>query len=343
MKMIIRYLFGLAGLLSVSNMCFAEGEQQFADIGDLRLTSGQVLERVKVGYRTFGTLNADRSNVLVYLTWFTGRSVDLRDLGRIGSGKFADTDRYFVIAIDALGNGVSTSPSTVEGGGESFPRLSIKDMVHAQHIVLSEVLGFSKVNTLLGESMGGMQAFQWAVSYPQYLQNVVTLIATPKPSAFDLVQWETHKSIILLMQAHGYKDSEIFSMLAKVTQLTLSTPEYIIESVEPDAVSQFLEDAAEFNAGKLINNHLVQIQAMIDHDIFSGVPEQDSHVRQAMPRVLSITVDGDHMVRAEPTRELMKHWQGEYHHVQSIYGHLAAARDTESFLPLVARFLANDQ
>ena len=122
-------------LLFLASPCVpADSPQQFAAIGDLPLVSGEILYDVRLGYRTAGTLNADKSNVIVFPTWFTGSSEDLLRFDKIGPGKLADTDRFYVIAIDALGNGISTSPSNSERQpGADFPAIQIDDMVNAAH------------------------------------------------------------------------------------------------------------------------------------------------------------------------------------------------------------------
>jgi hypothetical protein len=84
-------------------------ELRFAELGDFRLVSGEVIHDCRLGYRTFGKLNAEKSNAVLFPTWFTGTTENL--VGLIGPGKLVDPDEYFVILADALGNGVSSSPS----------------------------------------------------------------------------------------------------------------------------------------------------------------------------------------------------------------------------------------
>ena len=85
-------------------------QQQFAELGDLKLESGEVIRNCRIGYRTYGTLAPDRSNVVLWPTWFTGRTAQLEPM--IGPGKLLDPALgVFVVTVDALGNGVSTSPS----------------------------------------------------------------------------------------------------------------------------------------------------------------------------------------------------------------------------------------
>src|SRR5210317_1230186 len=131
MRMIVMYLKFLPALvLIVCANVFADTPPQLASLGDLELSSGEILLDTSIAYRTEGTLNEDQSNVLVFLTWFTGTTQDLIKYELIGPGKMADTDQFYVISIDALGNGVSTSPSNSSRQGSSdFPNISIEDMV----------------------------------------------------------------------------------------------------------------------------------------------------------------------------------------------------------------------
>ncbi len=90
-------------------LALAWGQQQFAYIGDFSLENGKTIDHCKIGYQVFGKLNEERSNAIVWPTWYGGSSTAIS--GLVGPGKFVDTNRYCLIAIDALGNGISSSPS----------------------------------------------------------------------------------------------------------------------------------------------------------------------------------------------------------------------------------------
>jgi homoserine O-acetyltransferase/O-succinyltransferase len=161
----------------------------FANLGDFTLDSGKKLENAKVGYRTYGTLNADKSNAIVFPTWFNGTTEGLETY-LTGPNAFIDISKYFVITMDAFGNGVSTSPTNSETqANKLFPRITIKDMVRSQHQVVTKTLGIQKLYAVAGISMGGMQTFQWLASYPDMIQNAVSIVGTPRMTERDIILW----------------------------------------------------------------------------------------------------------------------------------------------------------
>ena len=98
-------------------------EQQFADMGDFALENGQSIREMKLGYRTYGTLNKERSNAILFPTWFMGTTSDLETMGLVGEGKLLDPSKRFIITVDSIGNGVSTSPSNSKTQGAlAFPK-----------------------------------------------------------------------------------------------------------------------------------------------------------------------------------------------------------------------------
>ena len=168
----------------------ADGAQQFAAIGDLPLESGETLHDCRLGYRTFGRLDAAKANVVVFTTWYGGTTADLIDL--IGPGGLVDASKYYVVAIDALADGVSSSPSNSKAQARmKFPKISIRDMVTSQERLLTRVLHLDHVKAVMGFSMGGMQTFQWLVSFPGFLDKAIALSGSPRLSAYDELLWQS--------------------------------------------------------------------------------------------------------------------------------------------------------
>ena len=151
-------------LIVISGIVYGQGTQKFADLGDFTLGSGQVIRDCKLGYRTFGTLNEEKTNAILIPTWFTGKTKDFIDRNLIGRGKMFDDSYFYLIAVDAFGNGVSSSPSnSTTQPGDAFPEFTITDMVNAQYTLLTEKIDLTHLNAVMGVSMGGMQTFQWMV------------------------------------------------------------------------------------------------------------------------------------------------------------------------------------
>jgi homoserine O-acetyltransferase/O-succinyltransferase len=134
-------------------------------------------------YVTHGTLNADKSNAILMVTAIGGNHHRIDYL--IGPGRALDPSRYFIIATDAIGNGLTTSPSNSKSQPRmQFPRFNMRDMVNSQQRLVTEKFGIRKLVTVVGASMGGMQALQWAVSYPDMMQSVVPIIPLARTPAW---------------------------------------------------------------------------------------------------------------------------------------------------------------
>ena len=126
----------------------AEAPQQFATFSECRLTSGQVIAPCRIGYRTYGTLNDDKFNALLVPTWFTGTSAEHAYLV---SPDLLSPEKYFIVIVDALANGVSISPSNSKAQpNDQFPQITITDMVESQHRLLTEVLGIRSLHGDMG-------------------------------------------------------------------------------------------------------------------------------------------------------------------------------------------------
>ena len=169
--------------------------REFA-LGDLRLESGETIVDYRQSFVTHGTLNAERSNALLICASLSGTHHRLDFL--IGPGKALDPACWFVIATDPIGNGLSTSPSNSGAQpGMRFPRFALRDMVAAQHRLLVEHLGVAQLHAILGASMGGMQALQWAVSHPPFMDRIVAMTPMAKTSPWAVLVTEAARSCLM--------------------------------------------------------------------------------------------------------------------------------------------------
>lgn len=157
------------------------------EIEGFTLECGATLRPARIAYQTHGTLNADRSNAVVYPTWYSGRHWDNEWL--IGSGMALDPERWFVIVPNMLGNGLSSSPSNTSAPYDRarFPRISVRDNVAAQHRLVTEVFGIETLPLVLGWSMGAGQTYQWAVSHPEMVQRILPFCGSSRTSPHNRV------------------------------------------------------------------------------------------------------------------------------------------------------------
>jgi len=160
-----------------------------AYLGDFVLESGKVLKDLTIGYRTHGTRNADGSNVILFPTWFNSKTDGVKSYV-FNKHPLVDQTKYFVIAVDAIGNGVSTSPSnSATQKGKNFPRITIADMVRSQHLLLTKHLNVNQLHAVVGISMGGMQAFEWMGQYRTFMKKGISIVGTPHMTGADMALW----------------------------------------------------------------------------------------------------------------------------------------------------------
>ena len=142
------------------------GDYHVFEAGDVPLQSGVVFRSMRLAYKTYGTLNAGKDNVIVYPTSFSAQHYDTEWL--IQRGGALDPDRFFIIIPNLFGNGLSSSPSNSEV--TPFPDISYHDAVAVQRRLLVEQFGISSIALVYGWSMGGMQAYHWAACHADMVE-----------------------------------------------------------------------------------------------------------------------------------------------------------------------------
>jgi homoserine O-acetyltransferase len=164
--------------------------------GDLALESGEAIRDFELSYVTHGKLNPGKTNAVLVAVSLTGNHHRLDFL--IGPGKALDPERYFIVCADPIGNGLTTSPSnSTRQSGAAFPRFGLRDMVASQHRFLAEKLGLSGVHAVVGASMGGMQALQFAVSHPRFVRTVVAMTPMARTHPWAVAVVETARRALM--------------------------------------------------------------------------------------------------------------------------------------------------
>lgn len=178
-KALVAFCFVAAALVSGA-VAAKDGERHAFVIHEFRLENGAVLPEARVMYATYGTLDAARDNAILLPSHYMADAHGYEWL--IGPGKALDPAKYFLVATELFGNGKSSSPSNTPEPfhGPRFPVATIRDNVEAVHRLLGDTFHIEHLRAVIGFSMGGEQAFQWAVSHPDFADKIVVTSATAR-------------------------------------------------------------------------------------------------------------------------------------------------------------------
>ncbi|MBP2436292.1 homoserine O-acetyltransferase MetX [Microbacterium amylolyticum] len=203
------------------------GGRQFAWLGPFTTERGDTIPHMRLAYETWGELNADRSNAVLITHALTGDSHVAGDAGPghptagwwtpvVGPGLAIDTDRWFVIAPNVLGGCQgSTGPASIHPDGDHwasrFPYLTVRDQV-AAHAALAEKLGIERWGAVIGGSMGGMHALEWAVTHPDRVARLAVIASPPVNTADQIALNSTQLEAIEIDP--GFQGGEYYESAA---------------------------------------------------------------------------------------------------------------------------------
>ncbi len=171
-------------------------DYQTFDLGAVDLLKGGRLDRAHLAYKTYGTLNAAKDNVIVLPTFYTGSH--MRNEGFFGAGRAIDPDKHFIVSINLMGNGLSSSPSNTSPpyDGPRFPVVTLWDNIAFQHRLLTEQLDVERIALVAGWSMAGCQSYQWAAQFPDMVEAILPFCASAKTSPHNIVFLEGVKAAL---------------------------------------------------------------------------------------------------------------------------------------------------
>jgi homoserine O-acetyltransferase len=318
-------------------------ELQFGSLGDFHLESGQTIRNCRVAYRSFGKLSPDKSNAILFPTWFMGTSKQLMSF--MGRGNLVDTSRFFVIIVDALGDGNSTSPSNSKDQPRmQFPKFTIRDMVESQHRLLTDVLHLNHLYAVMGISMGGMQTFQWAVQYPGFLGKAIPIVGSPRLTSYDLLLWDSELHAIEedgQWSGGNYQSQPPLKAVFDIHTLALTTAEFRLTQTSPDKFESFAQQAEKDRPeGFDANNWHRQLEAMMSHDVskpFGG--SMDKAAGAVKAKLLVIVAAQDHMVNPTPARQFAGLTHSTVVELTGPCGHLANGCEQDKVKRAVTDFL----
>jgi homoserine O-acetyltransferase/O-succinyltransferase len=183
-------------------------EKKTFELPSYATVAGEAIKSVKIGWEAAGTLNADKSNAILVAHYFSGTSHAFGKYAPadqmagywdaiVGPGKAIDTNKYYVLSSDTLvnlnakqANVVTTGPASINPDtgkpyGLTFPVVSIKDFVRVQKALIDS-LGIKKLKAVVGLSMGGLQAYEWAQTYPESVERIIPVVATATAEPFAI-------------------------------------------------------------------------------------------------------------------------------------------------------------
>jgi homoserine O-acetyltransferase len=336
--------FALA-LVFASILRAQEGQQEIAELGQCKLESGQTITDCRVGYRTFGHLNAAGDNAVLMPTWLYGTSQDLASLFGDGSApqQLIDTSKFFGIAIDSLGNGVSSSPSNSKSEhATAFPAYTLRDGVAAQYRVMTEVLHLKHLHAVVGLSMGGEQTFVWAVMHPEFFDLAVPILGTPRPTSYDLFVKKIQADSI--ETDPGYNNGQYtvepeLRLANLIGALVVTTPENVNRQTPRDKLPEFLQHA-EAPQPIDANDRVWQLRAIMQQNVI-GKRTLAEAARATTAHFLIIVSGEDHLVNPQPALDWAAAIGAPTYVSHGACAHIIMSCDAEAVSTRVRKFLAD--
>ncbi len=353
---------------------------------ELQLESGRLLGPLTLAYETYGALNAKRSNAILVTHAWTG---DAHAAGRhtpedrkpgwwddmIGPGKVLDTDRYFILCSNVIGScGGSTGPTSINPRTDrpyrlGFPVVMVRDMVRAQKLLIDR-LGIDSLLTVIGGSMGAMQALEWGILYPETTRSIIPIAGTGRTSPMSIAMNAMARQAIFndpMWKKGNYRPehppADGLALARAVGHITfLSEPSMNLKfgrrfSVR-DGIFDFfgkfeVERYLEYNGSNFVerfdtNAFLYLAKALDLYDVawnFDG--REDALSRLHCPSLwFAFTSDWLYPpYQTEEVVEILRRLNSpvEYHLIESDYGHDSFLVEPEKFTPYVVEFLERQE
>ena len=202
--------------MSVENPYYSpefHGEYELISVGALDLEEGDAIPDCHLAVATFGTLNEARDNAILVTTWFSGTHQIFRD-AYIGPDHALNPERWFIVVVNQIGGGLSTSPHNASGANAElamsrFPKVRIGDDVVAQERLLREHFGIERLALVVGGSMGGQQTYEWAVRFPDKVLRAAPIASTAQNTDHDFLFART--LVEAITTDPGFRDGEYTS------------------------------------------------------------------------------------------------------------------------------------
>lgn len=364
------------------------GNRRFVGIGERHFEAGGRLPYARIAYESWGELNPAADNAVLVLHALTGDSHVVGDAGPahatagwwgdiIGPGKAIDTDQWFVVAPNMLGGCQgSTGPASLAPDGSEwgtrFPFLTIRDQVDAQ-ASLSDALGVDRWAAVIGGSMGGMHAIEWAVGRPERVQRLAVLAAPPVTTADQIalnsVQIEAVRTDPLFRNGDYYDavagdgPTRGLALARRMAMLNYRSHTELNERFERSWQSDIspvgaggrfaVESYLDFHGNKFTrrfdaNSYITLVEAMNSHDIGRGRGGVAAALGRVTARTLVLGIDSDRLFPLDGQRAIAAGIAGNIDgdvpiELVSEYGHDGFLIETEVVAAQLLRLLHGEE
>lgn len=309
--------------------------------GEFRLERGGLLKNLQISYSSFGNLNASKDNVIWVCHALTANS-DVADWwpNTVVPGGFLDPEKWFVVCANFLGSHYGTTgplsenPDNGKPYYSEYPKVTIRDMVNA-HILLKRHLGIDKIHALIGSSLGGFQAMEWALEEPNSIGRLVLIAtdATVTPWAAGLN--ETQRMAILSDQSFGEKDSSAgmsgMAAARAIALLSYRGPSgYNISQKNPEDFGDYRHKVSSYQnyqGEKLCKrfnaySYMSILDSFDSHDVTRGRGNLKEVLGGIKAKTACVSITTDILFPPEKVKSLSKMIPGaEYYELTSDFGH----------------------
>ena len=360
------------------------GDRQFAPLSNLKLESGRVLANYRIAFETWGELNHEHTNAVLILHGLTGDSHATGDASKehptdgwwkhvIGPGLAIDTDKYFVVSSNVLGGCQgSTGPSSLDTNGRefgtSFPYITIRDQVNAQHD-LAQLLSIKKWHAVLGGSVGAMHALEWAIMYPNEVKRVGVIAGPPALTADQIalnsIQIQAIKSDPAFVNGNyydakpGFGPHQGLALARRMAILNYRSPSELNDRFErawQSGVSPLggggrwaVESYLDFHSNKFTrrfdaNSYITLVEAMNSHDVGRGRESLAAALGSITAKSIVVGISSDRLFPIEDQQLIADNIGGEViggglQVIESDFGHDGFLIEDIKLAPMIRALL----
>jgi len=322
------------------------------------LEGGSVLPRIKLQYTTFGKMNAQKDNI-IWICHALTADANPSDWweGLVGEGKLYDPKQHFIICANMLGScygssgPLDTNPASMRLYQHDFPEVSVRDMAKGLHL-LSEHLGIQQIHTLVGGSMGGMNALEWACEHPSLFENLIVLATNAQQSPWGIAFNETQRMAIAADPSwkkntpeagrKGLKAARALALLSyrNYDAYCNTQSETDIEKLDHYRASSYQQYQGEKLVKRFnVASYILLSKAMDSHHLGRGRGGLENALQKITANTLSIGVSSDMLF---PTVEQKRIAEGVrnavYEEIDSFYGHDGFFVETKAINEIILRF-----